>query len=207
MADMTNMMGGGAPAPSPEQAAAQTQAPNPIPGPAPQQSAPAQPGMMFPVLDGPTPGQSLLGEPRSKPWERPPQFVEVEDALDYIWRMLCKPAVTKSTLTMLSQGMSVEAMARTLLFTGFAEGKWSWDMCMLMGRSVCIMIAGLGKAAGIKMKLYMNKPDPTAPIRSVLKNTLPKSLPSEDAPAENKTGMIDVLAKNKGVVKRRKGAK
>lgn len=203
---MANMMAGAMPA-APQGEAPPAQGPAPVPGPAPQQSAPAAPGAMFPVLDGPTPGQSLLGEPRSKPWERPPQFVEVEDALDYIWRMLCKPAVTKSTLTMLSQGMSVEAMARTLLFTGFAEGKWSWDMCMLMGRSVCIMIAGLGKAAGIRMKLYMNKPDPAAPIRSVLKNTLPKSLPPEDAPAEDKTGMIDVLAENKGVVKRRKGAK
>ena len=172
MSDMMNQMAGAMPAMEPQTA--------PIPaGPqgdpaiaTPQQGIPG----MFPILDGPTPGQSLLTEPKSQAWERPPQFVDPQDAADYVWRMLTKPAITKSTLTMLDQGIPVEALARTLIFKGFSDGKWSIDTGMLIFNSVNLMIATLGKKAGIKVKIPIKEKDPLGPIRNTYKQVAKNDL-------------------------------
>jgi hypothetical protein len=180
MADMMNQMAGAMPAPTPEQAPAAPTGPQGDPAVAtPQQGIPG----MFPILDGPTPGQSLLTEPKSQAWERPPQYSDPQDAADYVWRMLTKPAVTKSTLTMLDQGVPVEALARTLVFKGFSDGKWSIDTGMLIFRSVNLMIASLGKAAGINIKIPIKERDPLDPIRNtyrqVAKNDLTPDKPEQ----------------------------
>lgn len=179
MADMMNQMAGAMPAPAPAPAAPPM---GPQADPAattPQQGIPG----MFPIMAGPTPGQSLLTEPKSQAWERPPQFVDPQDAADYVWRMLTKPAVTKSTLTMLDQGVPVEALARTLIFKGFSDGKWSIDTGMLIFRSVNLMIATLGKKAGIKIKIPVKETDPLDPIRNtyrqVAKNDLTPDKPEQ----------------------------
>jgi len=162
---MADMMNAGAMPPAPEQMPAQAAPPAGMP-PA-QEPAQGGPSIanMFPIMDGPTPGQSLTTEPKSQQWERPPQFSTPEQATDHIWKMLTKPAVTKSTLTMLDQGIPVEALARTLLFQGFSEGKWTVDTMMLIGNPVMLMIATLGKAAGIEVKLPIKEQDPLDPIR------------------------------------------
>jgi len=184
MADMTNQMAGAMPPAAqealPQQPPAAPSGPQGDPAVAtPQQGIPG----MFPVLDGPTPGQSLLGEPRSQAWERPPQYVDPQDAADYVWRMLTKPAITKSTLTMLDQGIPVEALTRTLIFKGFSDGKWSIDTGMLIYNAVGLMIASLGKAAGIKVKIPLKEKDPLDPVRNayrqVAKNDLTPDRPEQ----------------------------
>ena len=178
MADMMNQMAGAMPAPAPAPAAPTGPQADPA-ATTPQQGIPN----MFPVLDGPTPGQSLLTEPKSQAWERPPQYVDPQDAADYVWRMLTKPAITKSTLTMLDQGVPVEALARTLIFKGFSDGKWSIDTGMLIFKSVNLMIATLGKKAGINIKIPIKERDPLAPVRDtyfqVAKNDLTPDKPEQ----------------------------
>lgn len=205
MADMMNA----APAPAPEQAAPAGPAmPEMGQNAAP---APAGPGFsMPPVLDGPTPGQSLTDAPKSQPWERPPQFPDPEDAADYIWKMLTKPAITKSTLTMMHQGMSVEALTKTMLFTGFTEGKWTMDTVLLLFKPVALMLYTLGKKADVKgLKLTMEPIDKLAPVRGAFNQTASKSY-MDDTPEEEPTPEgTDVLAETKKVkpLATRKGKK
>lgn len=177
MADMMNQMGGAMPP-------AEGQPPAPPMGP---QSDPAvaSPKMgipnMYPILDGPTPGQSLVSEPRSQAWERPPRYVDPQDAADHVWKMLTKPAITKATLTMLDQGIPVEALARTLIFKGFSDGTWSIDTGMLIYNSVNLMIATIGKKAGINVKIPVKERDPIDPVREtyrqIAKNDLAPDRP------------------------------
>lgn len=196
MADMTNQMSGAMP-----------------PAPTGPQGDPAvaspKAGIpnMYPVLDGPTPGQSLLTEPRSQAWERPPRFVDPQDAADHVWKMLTKPAITKATLTMLDQGIPVEALARTLIFKGFSDGSWTIDTGLLIYNSVNLMIATIGKKAGIDVKIPIKERDPIDPIREtyrqIAKNDLTPSRPelgtdllNTDAQEEGPAPMLARKGKN-----------
>jgi len=58
---------------------------------------------------------------------------------------------------MLKEGIPVEALARMVLFGGFAEGKWTPDLAILLAEIVFKQIIAIGMAVKIKnMKLFMN---------------------------------------------------
>ena len=47
-------------------------------------------------FDSPVPGQSLTDTPGNYPWEHPPQFVDPEEATEYIWVTLHRKELQNS---------------------------------------------------------------------------------------------------------------
>lgn len=136
---------------------------NPIP------EIPQQKGSKYDLTDAPVPGESLTGEPGGAPWERPPQFSDPQKAAAYVWKQLNKPANMKQMLTMLDQGMPVEALARTVLMGGFQEGKWTPDVALLISRPVVTMISTLGYMADVTgMKLGMKERSSDKPVKDMV---------------------------------------
>lgn len=117
------------------------------------------------TFDAPIPGQSLTDEPKNAAWEHPPQFVEMEAATEYVWDQLTQPKHMKRALTMMNNGVSAEALARTILFTGFVNGKWNVDLAMMMAKPLTGMFMGLAGAAGmdkVKVGIKDRQKDDTA---------------------------------------------
>ena len=109
-----------------------------------------------PMTQGPNPfdraipGQSLTDTPKNSPWEHPPQYTNLHDALQYVFDQLLKPINMKQTLAFLQKGIPVEELARMIIFTGFTTGHWTPDLAMMMGKPVCSIIAGIAVRAGVK---------------------------------------------------------
>lgn len=104
------------------------------------------------------PGQSLTDSPGNAAWEHPPQFTNVRKALNYMYGQLLTKPHTAKLLTLLEQGVPAEAITKTVLFAGFAGGKWTPDLALLMARPTLAMVVALGKAADIKnMKIGLKK--------------------------------------------------
>lgn len=99
-------------------------------------------------FDAPIPGESLTKAPGSQKWEKPPQFTDPEKALEFVWDNMMKPKNMEKLLALMDAGVPVEAIARTTLFAGFAEGKWTPALVTLMARPVTSMVAHVAKAAG-----------------------------------------------------------
>jgi hypothetical protein len=166
-----------------------------------------RPGMVEPPqkapisnFDAPVPGESLTTEPGNSPWERPPQFVNPSDAVEFIWKQLSKPANMYNALTLMKQGVPIEAIAKVLLFTGFSEGKWTPDVAMLIAKPVIAILAGLCKAAEIKTKLQMKDRSPSKVINKLLTKSM---LATVYNPDESKPIEITSLAEPKGLLSRR----
>ena len=108
-------------------------------------------------FDAPIPGQSLTDTPGNAKWEHPQQFVKVDEAAEYIWDRLHDEKLLEQVIAMLKEGIPVEALARMVLFGGFAEGKWTPDLAILLAEIVFKQIIAIGMAIKIKnMKLFMN---------------------------------------------------
>tara|TARA_R100000008_G_C3587031_1_gene173298 strand:+ start:519 stop:1028 length:510 start_codon:yes stop_codon:yes gene_type:complete len=108
------------------------------------------------IFDAPIPGQSLTDTPGNSPWEHPPQFAKVEDAAEYIWDRLHSEEMLDQVITLLRNNVPVEALARMILFGGFAEGKWSPDVAILLSEIVLKQIMAIGIKAEIpKMKIFI----------------------------------------------------
>ena len=78
----------------------------------------------------PIPGQSLTDNPGNNKWEHPPQYTDVEKASEDIWDLLHEPTKLEQTLLLLKSGVSIEALTKGILFSGFVECKFTPDFDM-----------------------------------------------------------------------------
>jgi hypothetical protein len=98
---------------------------------------------------GPIPGQSLARAPGSYPFEQPPQFVDPQAAFESLVNAISEPKVTGRLLDMLELGVPVYSVVYTTLMTGFAEGKWSPDVALLLAEPFAMLLFKLADEAGI----------------------------------------------------------
>ena len=101
-------------------------------------------------FDAPIPGQSLTGTPGNKKWEHPPQYTKIDEASEAVWELIHDPQKLEQILLLLDSGVSVEALAKGILFSGFVEGKWSVDLSMLLAEVVFNQIMAIGMRAKLK---------------------------------------------------------
>jgi len=108
------------------------------------------------IFDTPIPGQSLTNTPGNYPWEHPPQFTNIKDATEYVWDLLHEDKNLTQVISFLEEGIPVEAVARTLLFGGFMEGKWTVDVAMLIAEIVFKQVMAIGVRANVQnIKLFI----------------------------------------------------
>jgi len=100
-------------------------------------------------FDAPIPGQSLTDEPGNYPWEHPPKTTDPQDALNKFWDRLTDPEIAEEMIAMMDAGIPVEALARILTFTGFAEGEFTPDVGFLTIEPLMKMLAAIGIRAGV----------------------------------------------------------
>ncbi len=101
-------------------------------------------------FDAPIPGQSLTDTPGNFPWEHPPQFTDLDKAAEHVWETLHDEIKLEQVILILKSGVSVEALTRGLLFSGFTEGKWTVDLGILLAEIVFNQILAIGMKAKIK---------------------------------------------------------
>ena len=95
-------------------------------------------------------GQSLTDEPGNYPWEHPPKTTDPVEAIEKFWDRLTDPEVAQEMITMMEAGVPIEALARILTFTGFAEGEFTPDVGFLTIEPLMKMLAAIGMRAGVK---------------------------------------------------------
>ena len=99
----------------------------------------------------PIPGQSLTNNPDEPlPFEGPPQFANMQDALDYIFLDLTDPEKTSSLKTILKSGYPVSLLTEQILMVGFTEGLWNPDVMLLLLEPVLYMIIAVGNKLGVE---------------------------------------------------------
>jgi len=115
----------------------------------------------FNRFDAPVPGESLTSTPKNYMWEKPPHHAKNSDAFEDIWNNLHKEPMLTQVVSMLDTGVPAEALAKTILFTGFTGGKFSVDTAILIAEPVFAAIVAIGKVAGLKeINLTMDKENP-----------------------------------------------
>ena len=121
-------------------------------------------------FDTPVPGQSLTDEPGNYPLDHPPQYVTTDGAADHLWNRMSEPEFAEQIIAMLDAGVPVEAIARTVLFGGFLNGKFSPDVAFIIAEPVIKMIATIGVIAEVKdIKMSMDDITNKKEIRSAVR--------------------------------------
>ena len=108
-------------------------------------------------FNAPIPGQGLTAELGARPWQTPPQYVTVEDALDYYIPRLESEEVSEQLLDVLEMGVPVTNVADTMQTGGVLQGKHSVDVGMLILPVLVELIMVIADAAGIKYTSGLEK--------------------------------------------------
>ena len=99
----------------------------------------------------PIPGNSWAAHPpRSQPYQKPPRFTKIEEVMPWLFERLHDPMHFKEMLNLMDGGMSVEALARTILFTGFTQGLWTVDLMLLMFKPTMMSLVAIAHRQKLK---------------------------------------------------------
>lgn len=101
-------------------------------------------------LSGPIPGQSLTVAPGSVPWEKPPMYTTVDQAMKFFLQSFQNEENVHEFLATMESGAPLDTVVYTILSHGFAEGKWTPSLMILLIKPVVTMLAAILKHAGIK---------------------------------------------------------
>lgn len=120
------------------------------------------------------PGISLTHKMGSLPHEKPPKYVDPNEALEYFWKQFHRKDILKQIWALLEQGCTVWAINRAILFKAAMEGIIQLNLAIVIAPLVGHMIYTLGKAKGIDVKLSPEFRDKTEDL--MMNSTLNKKL-------------------------------
>ena len=87
---------------------------------------------MMELTAQPIPGMSLTSEPGGRPWEQPPQFVELDDVVAFYVEKMTEGKVVDSLLEAMRNDAALVDIASTLIKGGVLKGVHSIDVGFLV---------------------------------------------------------------------------
>ena len=109
-------------------------------------------------LSAPIPGQSLTTEPKSRPWEQPPKYTTVEEALDFYIPRLSDPELMAPMVDSMEEGTTVVAVADLIQSSGVMQGLHTLDIGLLISPVLVELLITQADVAGIDYTVG-NEPD------------------------------------------------
>jgi hypothetical protein len=152
-------------------------------------------------FDAPIPGQSLTQNPESPmPYERPPEFVDYEQAQEYLFDKMTD--TSDDIIDLIADGIPLSIMAVSAVFSGFAEGKWNPDLMMLLIEPALYILMFIAEQSGVEYVLDTDEEFRYLPAESRMKaesflsdavKDVAKKIQSETASADIRDVMPESL--------------
>jgi hypothetical protein len=124
-----------------------------------------------PSFERPIPGQGLTHELGARPWQNPPQYNTVEEALDYYVPRLVNPEFTDQLLDVIETGLPLTTIAEAMQNAGVMEGKHTIDVGILVMPVLIETMAYIAEESDIEYVTGSNKTidsDKISPTRIAL---------------------------------------
>ena len=162
-------------------------------------------------LDYPIPGQGMTAEVGSRPWQNPPQYTTVEQALEFYIPRLVSDDVYESLLDSMELGIPLTIMADSMQSTAVMQGLHTIDVGILAMPVIIEMLAYIGDDAGIEYNLGMDKPIDEDKISDTkialamkrMREKLPQELDDREEMPEEPEAMKEDAPQPSGLMARR----
>ena len=158
------------------------------------------------MFDAPIPGMSLTHELGARPWQSPPQYTTVDEAIEYYLERMSTDEFMDQMTDVLEMNVPVTTLANTVQLAGVMDGKHSVDVGMLVMPLLMEMIMLIGDNAGVNYDSGLtNAPDNTTKdtlIEAVRKEMQEKIKETKEVSEEPKQEEIEEKPKS-GLMARR----
>lgn len=100
-------------------------------------------------FNAPIPGQSLTAELGARPWQHPPQYATVEEAMDFYAPRILEPQFRDNIVDVMELGIPLTTIANSLQSGAVMQGKHSIDVGILIMPVLIEMLSYVGDEEGI----------------------------------------------------------
>ena len=100
------------------------------------------------MIDGPIPGQGLTAEYGNRPWQLPPQYNTVDQAMEFYVPRLLEPNFVEQLLDVIETGIPLSTIANAMQLGAVMEGKHSADVGILMIPIIVELMSYIAETAG-----------------------------------------------------------
>ena len=136
------------------------------------------------LIDAPIAGQSLTSEVGGWPWEQPPQYSTVEEALEFYLPRLTEPTLQNDLMDVIEMGLPLTTIANALQQGAVMQGKHSLDVGILVMPVIMEMLAYLATERDIEFNMGTNVEVDDNPSGVAVKLALKKLKAKEGQPEE-----------------------
>lgn len=98
----------------------------------------------------PVPGMGLTEELGATPWQHPPQYATVEEALDFYAPKILNPDAKADLLNVMEMGIPLTTIAQGLQMGGVMQGKHTIDVGVLIMPVLIELLAYVADTEGAK---------------------------------------------------------
>ena len=103
----------------------------------------------MPKFSGPIPGESLTRKRGNSPWEQPPKYARIDEALKYYLEEFEDDEVLEDTLAALDAGLPLDLFVDSILLASESKGRHTPSVGMLLGPILHEYLLGMAESAGI----------------------------------------------------------
>ena len=102
-------------------------------------------------FDNPIPGESLTSSPdNAKSWERPPQYVNEDRAMEALYLLLTDQDKLPSLIKLIDSGTPIDEIAQVILYQGYTAGQYNPDLMLTMIEPTIYLLIAIADYAEIK---------------------------------------------------------
>ena len=130
--------------------------------------------MQEPLLDAPIAGQSLTAELGGRPWQQPPQYATVEQAIQYHVPRLINPEVLDDIMNVIETGIPLTVIAQSLQGGAVMQGKHSVDVGIPITPVLMETLAYLAEEQGVEYNMGTELQTDDTPSESAIALALKK---------------------------------
>jgi hypothetical protein len=110
-----------------------------------------------PRFEAPIPGMSMTHELGARPWQTPPKYATVEEALEYYLPRMQDNSFNDSLINVIEMGMPLTTLANTIQLAGVMEGRHSVDVGILIMPVLIEMMQLVADAEGVEYVTGMER--------------------------------------------------
>ena len=111
-------------------------------------------------FDFPIPGESLTSSPdNSKAWERPPEYVDEDRAMEALYLLLTDQDKLPSLIQLIDSGVPIDEIAQVILYQGYTAGQYNPDLMLTMIEPTIYLLIAIADYAEIKDYVLYNEED------------------------------------------------
>lgn len=137
-----------------------------------------------PLFDAPIPGMSLTHELGARPWQNPPQYTTVDEAIEYYLERMSTEEFNDQLIDIMEMGVPLTSLANMIQMSSVMDGKHSVDVGMLVMPVLIEMMMLIGDSAGIEYDSGLEDPNKVQTRPSLIAKLKKKLQDEKDKPSE-----------------------